>query len=442
MNWQASCFLRVSWVLFYLWTSAEGEGSGRDPVTRLLDGRAAAPLARPLRSQYERQIREAATQEERNRLARDLHDSIKQQLFVIQTAAATVQARFEGDPEGARTALEQVRSSAREAVTEMEAMLDQLRAAPLGNAGLVEAVKKQCEALGFRTGARVEFKLGTLPPSEALAPGAQQAILRVAQEALANVGRHARARNVTVALDATGRRFELWVRDDGSGFDQNQASAGMGIANMHARAEEFGGTLEVGSYPGRGTWVHLEIPYAVQRPNEHRQRALVTQSRRRAGAIDTRLIFWAYAVLAGPTGLALFAWGPTWLGAGTAGLVRIYCSVLLAAGCFAAALAGVEDPLARRRGLLWFAAAHVIVWIGVVSQRKAVWRLESFGRGGPSGFLRPIGFSIGCGAALAISMHAGGYPPCTSNKSAKPRARKSAAAWCGICTVPSNSNSS
>ena len=178
---------------------------------------------------------------------RDLHGSIKQQLFVIQTAAATVQARFERGPEGAKTALEQVRSSAREAMAWMEAMLDQLRAAPLGNAGLVEAVKKQCEALGFRTGARVEFKLGTLPPGEALAPGAQQAILRVAQEALANVGRHAHARNVTVALDATGHRFELWVRDDGSGFDQNQASGGMGIANMHARAEEFDGTLEVGS---------------------------------------------------------------------------------------------------------------------------------------------------------------------------------------------------
>ena len=365
-----------TWILLYLWASAEGEGRERDPLTRLLQGRAAAPLARPLRSQYERQIREAATQEERNRLARDLHDSIKQQLFVIQTAAATVQARFEGDPEGAKMALEQVRSSAREAVTEMEAMLDQLRAAPLGIAGLVEAVKKQCEALGFRTGARVEFKLGTLPPSEALTPGAQQAILRVAQEALANVGRHARARNVTVALDATGRRFELWVRDDGSGYDQNQASGGMGIANMHARAEEFGGTLEVGSYPGRGTWVHFEIPCAAQTPNEHRQRVLVTQSGRRTGAIDTRLMCRAYAVLAGPTGIALFVWGPTWLGAGTAGLVRVYAAVLLAAGCFAAALSGVEDRLARRRSLGWFAAAHFVILLGVISQRKAVWRRD------------------------------------------------------------------
>src|SRR5215472_3553156 len=70
---------------------------------------ACAPATAALRSRYERQIREAARQEERNRLARDLHDSIKQQIFVIQTAAATAQVRFESDQPGARTALEQVR---------------------------------------------------------------------------------------------------------------------------------------------------------------------------------------------------------------------------------------------------------------------------------------------------------------------------------------------
>jgi glucose-6-phosphate-specific signal transduction histidine kinase len=79
---------------------------------------------------------------------------------------------------------------------------------------------------------------------------------------------------VTVALDATGHRFELWVRDDGSGFDQNQASGGKGIADMHARAAEFDGALELGSYPGGGTWVHFEIPYAVETSSEYRQRAL------------------------------------------------------------------------------------------------------------------------------------------------------------------------
>lgn len=77
----------------------------------------------------------AASQEERHRLARGLPDSVKQQLFVIQTAAATPQTRFDGDSQGAREAIAQVRTSAREAITEMQAMLDQLRAAPLENTG-------------------------------------------------------------------------------------------------------------------------------------------------------------------------------------------------------------------------------------------------------------------------------------------------------------------
>ena len=146
-----------------------------------------------LRSQYAEQIRRAARQEERARLARDLHDAVKQQLFVIQTAAATVQARFENDPVGARQSVDHIRTAAREAVVEMQALIEQLQAAPLENVGLAEALKKQCEALGFRTGARIDLAVGELPRSDALPPGAHEAIFRTAQEALANIGRHARA---------------------------------------------------------------------------------------------------------------------------------------------------------------------------------------------------------------------------------------------------------
>jgi signal transduction histidine kinase len=121
------------------------------------------PLAH-LRTAYEQKIREAAGLEERHRLARDLHDSIKQQVFVIQTAAATAQARFDDDRDGARSALEEIRAAGREAMAEMETMLDQLRSAALENTGLVEALKRHCEALGFRTGAEVSFEVGALPP--------------------------------------------------------------------------------------------------------------------------------------------------------------------------------------------------------------------------------------------------------------------------------------
>ncbi len=273
--WAAGLVLAASYVFLYFWWTAAGDHL-RPPLTltSLFAAGTVSPAER-LRSEYERQIRQAASQEERNRLARDLHDSIKQQIFVIQTATATAQVRFDTDPAGARQALEQVRNSAREAATEMEVMLDQLRAGPLENTGLVELLKKQCEALGFRTGARVELKVGKLPPSEVLAPGAQQAIFRVAQEALANVGRHARAKNVLVAFDSFPGRVELRIQDDGAGFDPNQSPSGMGVANMRARADEFGGTLELESRPRGGTSVVFSIPYTVYTAREYRRQALV-----------------------------------------------------------------------------------------------------------------------------------------------------------------------
>lgn len=213
-----------------------------------------------LRSAYEDQIRQAARQEERARLARDLHDAVKQQLFVIQTAAATAQARLPADLDGALAAVDQVRAAAREAMTEMEVMIDQLQGAPIENAGLIAFLKKQCEALGFRTGAEVTFIPGPLPDERALDPGARQAISRVAQEALSNVARHARARSVAVSLATVDDRLILTVQDDGSGFPAEAPPRGMGMGNIAARASEVGGTFEVASVPGRGTTVRFSVP--------------------------------------------------------------------------------------------------------------------------------------------------------------------------------------
>ncbi len=257
--------LLMAVVLLGVLLGVEHDADGRRyaRITTLFGGVPRRAHANDLRSQYEEQIREAAAQEERNRLARDLHDSIKQQVFAIQTAAATAQARFDGDPSGAKAALEQIRDSAREAMTEMEAMLDQLRAVPLENVGLVEALRRQCEALGFRLGARVEFRPGALPPSGALPPGAHHAMLRVAQEALANVGRHSRATRVQVTVDSAAGRLEMKIADNGAGFDPNDASGGMGLENMRQRAWRYNGDLSVCSRPGGGTTVQLSLPYAT-----------------------------------------------------------------------------------------------------------------------------------------------------------------------------------
>ena len=268
-SWAGQFLLALGFILWSFWV----EGVARISQVTGLFSRAHPVPAEGLRSTYEQQIREAARQEERNRLARDLHDSIKQQIFVIQTSAATVEARFDEDKAGAREALGLVRGAAREAMTEMEAMLDQLRAVPLENAGLIEALEKQCEALGFRTGAEVEFQHGKLPPNTTLAPGTQDAVFRVAQEALSNIGRHARATKVAVFLTAGGGRLDLMIRDNGAGFELTRQRRGMGIGNMFARAAEAGGTLDLNSGPGAGTKVVLSIPYRATTAKDYRRAA-------------------------------------------------------------------------------------------------------------------------------------------------------------------------
>ncbi|MGH9831546.1 MAG: sensor histidine kinase, partial [Blastocatellia bacterium] len=236
---------------------------------------AAEPGTQILREQWVQQIHEAAAQQERNRLARELHDSIKQQLFSINVNAATAQARWENDESGAKAALEAVRSSVREAMAEMEAMLHNLRPAPLENVGLVEAIRQQCESLQYRTGAHVTAEIGELPANQELPTGAQDAIFRIVQEALANIARHARAANVRVRLHRQTRGDEdaLWLKivDDGSGFDVSNAATGMGLANIRSRVLEIGGSLQLESREGEGTSLTLHLPLAATESREVRR---------------------------------------------------------------------------------------------------------------------------------------------------------------------------
>jgi signal transduction histidine kinase len=265
-DWIVGGWALVSFLLFYTWATAFGDpswwqrhvGSRHDVASR-------ASLVERQRSQLEQQIRLAAAQEERQRLARDLHDSIRQQIFAIQTAAATAETRLDEDACGAREALDMVRASAREAMTEMEAMTEPLKAAPLENAGLVAALRRQCEALRFRTGGDVELTIGDLPRDEQLTPGTQQAIFRVAQEALSNVARHARATHVTVSLHASKGRLALVIQDNGAGYEPSP-SAGSGLSNMRTRANELAGAFAIAPAPGGGTAVRFDVPFSEASP--------------------------------------------------------------------------------------------------------------------------------------------------------------------------------
>jgi signal transduction histidine kinase len=212
------------------------------------------------------QLRETAAQEERNRLARDLHDTIKQQLFSINVAAATAQSVRERDPDAAAQQIQQVRDLSQAASVEMKALLTQLRPQPLATIGLIGAIQEQLDALKFRSEVQTELRNDVLPDEAQLPLGAQEAIFRVIQEALANVARHARAKRVIVDIrippSSNGGREQLRVsiQDDGQGFDPANSKAGMGMSNMRARIAELGGTLDVQSAPHLGTTVTFAVP--------------------------------------------------------------------------------------------------------------------------------------------------------------------------------------
>lgn len=185
-----------------------------------------------------------------------------------------MQARWESDEAGAKTALEAVRGSVREAMAEMEAMLHNLRPSPLETVGLVEALRQQCESLQFRSGANVTSEFGELPANQELPAGAQDAIFRIAQEALTNIARHARARNVRLRLHRQTRddNDALWLKieDDGSGFDVASA-AGMGLANIRSRVFEIGGSLQLESREGEGTSLTVRVPLEATECQEVRR---------------------------------------------------------------------------------------------------------------------------------------------------------------------------
>ena len=222
---------------------------------------------RTMKTRLLRKVGEAAAQEERNRLARDLHDSIKQQLFTINISTAAAQERLERDPDGARAALADVRRSAREAMVAMQALLHQLRPQALSStAGLIGALREQCEALGYRTGAQVSLEIGPEIPDDRMPAGGVEALFRMVQETLANVARHARARTIWLRIGREEDAVLLRIADDGQGFEPGAVTAGMGLRNLRERAEALGGTVSIISASGAGTRIAIQVPLSPSRP--------------------------------------------------------------------------------------------------------------------------------------------------------------------------------
>lgn len=208
-----------------------------------------------------RRAREAAVLEERNRLARDLHDSVTQQLFSMTLTAQAARAHMEKNPQRALLQLERLQETATAALAEMRALIFQLRPPALSGQNLVAALQQHGAVLSRREGLRVEL---TVTGDERHADGIEQALYRIVQEALNNVVKHAAAGSVRVALEFSSERVRVYVADDGCGFDVNapraDTSRHLGLIGMRERAAELGGTMELYSTIGGGTEVTVVVP--------------------------------------------------------------------------------------------------------------------------------------------------------------------------------------
>lgn len=207
-----------------------------------------------------RRASERAEEQERARLARELHDSVAQALYGITLGAKTARATLGRDPEKTRASLDYTIRLAEGGVSEMKALLFSLRPDALEEGGLVAALMQNAHALEARHGLTVHANLGREPR---LAPAAQAAAYRVAQEALHNVVKHARASQVWLSVREEAGWVTLEVRDDGRGFDPAALPGGtLGQRSMRERAQGALGMLTVHSSPGAGTTVTLILPAA------------------------------------------------------------------------------------------------------------------------------------------------------------------------------------
>jgi signal transduction histidine kinase len=213
---------------------------------------------RELRMLY-KQAQELAALQERQHLARELHDSVSQALYGISLGAITSREALEsGESEEALTSLEYVISLAEAGMAEMRTLIFELRPEILASEGLVAALVKHVTVLQTRYQLTVEEKLGEEPQ---FSLEKKYALYRIAQESLHNIVKHAHASVVVLSLTTLETEVILEVRDNGKGFDPDASFPGhFGLQSMRERAAKVGGTLIVESSPGQGALLRAEVP--------------------------------------------------------------------------------------------------------------------------------------------------------------------------------------
>jgi signal transduction histidine kinase len=207
--------------------------------------------------EYAAQAEELATTQERNRLARDIHDGLGHHLTVVQMQIQAARAVLGADPPKADAVLAKAQQQATEALAEVRRSVAALRETrtPMPLPEALKELAEETSAAGVPTRLEIEGTVRTLPPE------AEEALYRTAQEGLTNVRKHAAAGSAGLLLDYAGpATVRLAVRDDGQGLAADVAGAGFGLLGLTERAARLGGRLDVSSHPGRGTTLLVEVP--------------------------------------------------------------------------------------------------------------------------------------------------------------------------------------
>ncbi len=205
---------------------------------------------------------EKAALEERQRLARELHDSVSQALYGITLGAQAARTSLETDGTHARESLDYVLSLAKATHAEMRSLIFALHPESLESEGIVEALSRRAAAISGRHELQIETHLCDEPD---MSLEAKEALYRIAQEALHNIVKHAHADHCELSLFEHQGTIVLEVRDDGTGFDTSSTFPGhLGLHSMRERVIHLGGTLEVHSIPAEGTLVRAVLPIPKQ----------------------------------------------------------------------------------------------------------------------------------------------------------------------------------
>lgn len=209
-------------------------------------------------AQMVEQKQQLAVLEERQRIARELHDSITQALFTLTITLESAQAFLKKDAARVPVLVERAQHIGKTALAETRALIANLRPVALEQRGLVDALRGEFAALTARNGAKIDFQTDD---SFTLSPAREDACYRIALEAVNNAVKHAHARRVAVRLQTADDKIALTVQDDGVGFDANAEYTGhFGLKTMRERARALGGNVTIESVRGQGTTVLAEIP--------------------------------------------------------------------------------------------------------------------------------------------------------------------------------------